>query len=228
MRLPAGSLNNPLIVLKNQNFRYYYIGVAISWTGSWISNIALPWLTYSITGSPILLSITAALQLFPTLLSLFAGVIIDRLSKQKLILVVQLASGVFSLILAILTLTEHILYWHLVILAILRGFAAVFDTPARQSFVVDLVGKENLMKASSLNSSLFQTLRIIGPALAGIMMVYINIGFCFLIDAVSYAVFVILILLMKVQAPEKKIKPGQNVISDAKSGHRVYFKKPTT
>jgi len=186
--------NNPFIALRHKNFRLYWIGMCISLIGTWMQNIAQPWLAYSLTDSPLLLSLVGVLQFLPMLLfSLFAGVIIDRFSRKKILLVTQSASLVVTLALAILVWLGHVQYWHILVAATALGFVNTLDMPTRQAFVIEMVGKEDLMNAIALNSSVFNIARILGPALAGLVMSFFGIAACFYINSISF-LSVILVL----------------------------------
>lgn len=180
--------NNPFVSLQNPNYRYYAIGMLISMIGTWMQNIAQPWLAFNLTHSPILLSLVGALQFTPVLLfSLPAGVIIDRYPRKTIIIITQAASVVITLLLAILAWSGKIQYWQLLILATAQGFVNTLDMPTRQSFVVEMVGHEYLMNAIALNSTIFNLSRVIGPAIAGVLIAAVGVPACFLINAISYA-----------------------------------------
>lgn len=180
--------SNPFIALKHQNYRYYAVGMLISMIGTWMQNIAQPWLAFSLTHSAFLLSLVGALQFTPVLLfSLPAGVIIDRYPRKTIIMVTQAASVVITLILAILAWSGKIQYWQLLVLATAQGFVNTLDMPTRQAFVVEMVGRDSLMNAIALNSTIFNLSRVIGPAIAGILIAAVGVPACFLINAISYA-----------------------------------------
>src|SRR5665647_1028414 len=142
------NINNPFVALRHKNFRLYWSGMCISLIGTWMQNIAQPWLAYTLTKSPLLLSLVGVMQFLPVLLfSLFAGVFIDRFPKKKILLMTQTASLVITLALAILVWFGSVQYWHILVAATALGFVNTFDMPARQSFVIEMVGKEDLMNA---------------------------------------------------------------------------------
>ncbi len=220
--------NNPFITFKNRNMRFYWIAWSISLIGTWMQNIAQPWLAYSLTGSPFLLSLIEALQYAPILIfSLFAGVLLDRFPKKKIILITQSCSLVITMIPAILIWTGEIKYWHIVVLASALGLINTVDIPARQTFVTELVEKKDIMNAVALNSTIFNVARILGPALAGIIMGYTNIAFCFFLNSLSFGIMIIGLLFIKLPCkPEKKIHLG-NVFKDIKDGLHYTFKNET-
>lgn len=198
IRFVRPKLNNPFSALKHRNFRFYWMGMCVSLIGTWMQNIAQPWLAYSITRSAFLLSLVSALQFLPMLLfSLFAGVLIDRFPKKKILLLTQSASLMITLMLAILVWSGHIQYWHILISAFAIGVVNTLDLPTRQSFVIELVGKEDLMNAVALNMSVFNLARILGPAIAGIVIRYGGIAACFYINSISFAAVIIGLLLIK-------------------------------
>jgi MFS family permease len=213
--------NNPFSALKHRNFRYYWISMCISLIGTWMQNIAQPWLAYSLTGSPFLLSLVGALQFTPMLLfSLFAGVIIDRFPKKHLLFFTQTASLLITLVLSILVWTGYVRYWHILVMATALGMVNTLDMPTRQSFMIELVGKEDLMNSIALNSSVFNMARVIGPALAGILMATMGIAICFLINSLSFAaVIVALFFIHPVVGKERRSRKGE-MFSDIKDGLR--------
>ncbi len=173
--------------LSHLNYRIFFSGQIISQTGSWMQTISLPWLAYSITGSAFLLGVVGAMQYLPVLcFSLFTGAAIDRFEKKKIVIFTQITLTIIAFILAFLVIFHLIRYWHLVVLSLAIGFVNAIDFPARQSFIIEIVGKEDLMNAIGLNSAVFNGARIIGPAIAGILMAGLGIGWCFLINALSF------------------------------------------
>lgn len=203
---------SPFISLKNQNFRNYMIGSSISQTGLWIQNVAQPWLAYTLTKSPLLLGIVGALQVAPVLLlSLFIGPVIDKIDKKKILIFTQISSMLLTLIFSILVFTGIVQYWHIVLLSILLGIINTLDFPTRQAFINQLIeDKSELQNAISLNSSILSITRIIGPALAGIVMGFWGIGVCFLIRAISLGVIAISLLFIHPLKINKVISKSKN------------------
>jgi len=185
---PSGKigLNNPFLSLKHQNYRYYFFGMCISTIGTWMQNTAQPWLAYSLTKSALLLSVVSALQF-----SLFAGVLIDRLPKKRMLIITQSLSLVITFALWLLVKSGGIQYWHLLVTASLLGLVNTLDMPLRQSFVVEMVGHEDLMNAIALNSLTFNVARMIGPSIAGILMGTLGVSACFLINSLSFGAVLI-------------------------------------
>ncbi len=221
------NLNNPFIALRHPNFRYYSIGMIVSLIGTWMQNIAQPWLAYSLTQSPLLLSLIGALQFTPVLLfSLFAGVVIDKYPKKKILILTQSASLVITLLLALLVWTGEVRYWHILILATALGAANTLDMPARQAFVIELVGKDDLMNAIALNSTVFNLSRVIGPAIAGIIMATSGVASCFFINAFSFAAVLISLIFIKPIALPKNQLIKKRIWEEVKEGLRYIRQSP--
>ncbi|MFJ3900211.1 MFS transporter [Streptomyces sp. NPDC090025] len=184
--------------LSIRNYRLFFTGAIVSNTGTWMARITQDWLVLSITGSATAVGITTALQFLPMLLfGLYGGVIADRYPKRRLLLVSQAALGLCGLALAVLTLTGQVQVWHVYLIAFLLGMVTVVDNPTRQSFVSEMVGPDQLRNAVSLNSANFQSARLIGPAVAGVMIASIGSGWAFLINGLSFLAPIIGLLLMR-------------------------------
>lgn len=181
------SLAQSVAALGHRNYRLFWFGQLISLQGTWMQNLAQGWLVLQMTNSPFLLGVVTAVQFAPLLLfSLVAGVAADRVPKRKLLLATQSGSALTAFTLGILTLTGKVQYWHVLTLAALLGTINSFDTPTRQSFIVELVGKKDLMNAIALNSTAFNAARVIGPAIAGLAIGKLGIAPCFLLNAASF------------------------------------------
>ncbi|MDN2453865.1 MFS transporter [Lactobacillus sp. UCMA15818] len=173
--------------LQNRNFRYFWFGQCISVMGTWIQRTAQTWLVYQMTGSAFLVGILTACQFVPILLlTLIAGTVIDRCPKKRILLLTQFGFLLLGLAMTILVYTRLVQYWEVLVIAILYGILQSFDTPTRQSYVVELVGQKDLMNGISLNSTLFNIAKIVGPSLAGILMAQFSVAFCFLVNTISY------------------------------------------
>lgn len=178
--------------LANPNYRKYAAGSLISNVGTWMQRIAQDWLVLALTGSGTALGITTGLQFLPVLLlSPYAGVIADRFPKRRLLQVTQTSMGAASLVLGLVTVLGVVQVWHVYAIALVFGIGAAFDAPARQSFVSEIVDADDVTNAVSLNSATFNTARILGPALAGLMIGALGggagaTGWVILINAVSY------------------------------------------
>jgi MFS family permease len=218
--------NNPFTALKHKNFRYYWIGMCVSLIGTWMQNIAQPWLAYTLTNSPFLLSLIGIVQFTPMLIfSLFAGVIIDKFSKKKILLFTQTASLVITLVLAILVWTGKIQYWHILIMATMLGIVNTIDMPSRQSIIIELVGKEDLMNAIALNSMVFNLARIVGPAIAGIVMGYAGIAVCFFANSISFAAVVIGLFFIKINVVKREENKESRILAEIKDGLKYIYRK---
>ncbi|MET9020559.1 MFS transporter [Actinopolymorpha sp. NPDC004070] len=185
--------------LRNRNYRLYAAGSAVSNTGTWLQRVAQDWLVLELThNSGTALGITTGLQFLPFLLvAPFGGLIADRFSKRKVLQCTQVAMGITAAALALLDLTGVVTVWHVYLIAFLFGVASAVDNPARQSFVVEMVGKEDLPNAVGLNSASFNGARVIGPALAGLLIVLVGTGWVILINAITYAATIIALARMR-------------------------------
>src|ERR1700677_2670227 len=185
--------------LRHRNFQLFFSGQLISLIGTWMQSVAQSWLVYRLTGSAGLLgSVGFASQIPVFLFSPLGGIAADRFDRRRIVIATQVASMLLAFILAGLTLWGNIQVWHVFVLAALLGVVNAFDIPGRQSFLVDMVGREDLMNAIALNSSMFNGARVVGPAIAGILVARIGEGWCFFANAVSYVAVIVGLLLMKV------------------------------
>jgi MFS family permease len=205
--------------LKYRNYRLFFGGQSISLIGTWMQRLAMPWLVYHMTGSAFLLGVVSFAGQIPTfLLAPFAGVITDRFSRYKVLLITQIISLVQAFALAILALTGAIQLWHIVGLSIILGCVNAFDVPSRHSFVLEMVEKkEDLGNAIALNSMMFNSARIIGPSVAGLILATAGEGICFLINAISY-IFVIISLLMMNVRPREIPKREKHMFKEIREG----------
>ena len=185
--------------LKHRNYRLFFFGQIISLSGTWMQSVAQSWLVYRLTGSVALLGLIGFAGQFPIfLLTAFGGAVADKYSRRKILLITQSAAMLMAGVLAFLTLSGSIQVWHLFVLATVSGIFNAFDIPTRQSFVVDMVSKEDLLNAIALNSSVFNGARIVGPAIAGILVAAVGEGWCFFGNAVSYIAVIIGIAAMRI------------------------------
>lgn len=196
-----GGLPATLRALKHRNFQLFFSGQLISLVGTWMQSVAQSWLVYRMTGSSLLLGAVGFASQFPVfLVAPLGGIVADRMNRHRVVIGTQIASMVLAGILAGLTLSGKVQVWHIFVLAALLGVVNAFDIPGRQAFLVDMVGKEDLMNAIALNSSMFNGARIIGPAIAGILVAKIGEGWCFFANAVSYIAVIVGLVMMRVQA----------------------------
>ncbi|HKN35516.1 MAG TPA: MFS transporter [Terriglobales bacterium] len=206
-KLPA-----TLRALRHRNFQLFFSGQLVSLIGTWMQNIAQAWLVYRLTGSSFLLGAVGFAGQIPVfLIAPFGGTTADRHNRQRVVIATQTAAMILAFILAGLTLTDKVQVWHIFVLSALLGVVNAFDIPARQAFLVDMVGKEDLMNAIALNSSMFNGARIVGPAIAGVLVASIGEGWCFFANAVSYIAVIIGLLMMRVQAPGKLAGDGSQL-----------------
>ena len=204
-----GGLSSTLRALKHRNFQLFFGGQLISVTGTWMQAVALSWLVYRLTGSSLLLGTAGFAGQIPVfLLAPLGGMMADRHDRQRIVIGTQTASMVLAFLLAALTLTGRVQVWHILVLAASLGVANAFDIPARQAFLVDMVGREDLMNAIALNSSMFNGARIVGPAVAGILVAMIGEGWCFFANAVSYVAVIVGLMMMRVRRPSRKPPSG--------------------
>ncbi len=204
--------------LRHRNYRLFFGGQLVSLIGTWMQNVAQSWLVYRLTGSSFLLgSIGFASQMPIFLLAFVGGAVADRYNRHRIIITAQAASMVLALVLALLTLTDTVRIWHIFVLSVLLGIVNAFDMPARQAFVVQLVRKEDLMNAIALNSSVFNGARVLGPAVAGLLIAAIGEGWCFFANGVSYVAVLACLLLMKL-APQETVARTRSALSDVLEG----------
>ncbi len=193
-RLTFASLSVP-------NFRRYYSGQAISLTGTWMQMTAQAWLVLTITHSSTALGLIVALQTLPVLLlAPYGGVIADRVDKRRTMIALQSAMGIQALILGLLTVTGSVHLWEIGVLAALLGLNNAFENPARQSFMMEMVGSKHLRNAVSLNSVLVNVARTVGPAVAGLLIASVGEGVCFLVNAASFVAVIATLLTMDLTA----------------------------
>jgi MFS family permease len=191
-----------LRALHHRNFQLFFSGQLISLTGTWMQSIAESWLVYRRTGSALMLGTVGFASQIPVfLVAPIGGIVADRYNRRHVVIATQIASMILAATLAILTLTDVVRVRYVFVLAALLGVVNAFDIPARQSFLVDMVGKEDLMNAIALNSSMFNGARVIGPAIAGILVARFGEGRCFAANAISYVAVIIGLLMMRVERP---------------------------
>jgi MFS family permease len=186
--------------LGHRNFRLYWIGQLTSLIGTWMQSVAQGWLMHRLTDSAFMLGLLGFMQFLPVLLfSLWAGVIADRVDKRRLLYITQGSALLQAAVLAAVVMTGVVRPWMVLNLAFVFGIINSFDLPVRQSFLVDLVGKEDLSNAIALNSAAFNTARVLGPAIAGVLVATIGEGGCFALNAVSYLAVLYCLTLMRLE-----------------------------
>lgn len=183
--------------LANPNFRLYFGGQAVSRIGTWMQMIAQSWLVLTLTGSSVLLGLVVALQALPVLLlGPYGGVVADRVDKRRLMIALQSVMGVQALALGALTIAGEIRFWEIAVLAAVLGANNAFEMPARQAFMLELVGPERLRNAVTLNAVMVNVARTVGPAVAGLLIAAAGEGICFLVNAVSFVAVVASLLAL--------------------------------
>jgi len=209
---------------QHRNFRLYFIGQLISFTGTWMTTTAQGWLVYQLTGSKALLGIVAAAASAPMLLfATYGGWIADRYPKRAVVVCTQISSMLLSLVMAALVWTKVVQPWHIIALAVLGGITMAFDMPARQSFVIEMTSREDLMNAISLNSSAFNCARIVGPSIAGLLMAHISIAACFLCDGLSFLPVIAGLLMMRLPKKQNRIASSGGALAQALEGFRYVW-----
>src|SRR3954469_6165843 len=204
--------------LRYRNYRLFFSGQSLSLVGTWITRVATSWLVYRLTGSELLLGVVGFCGQIPTmLLAPFAGVLVDRWDRHRLLVLTQVLSMLQSFALAVLTLRHQITVPWLLGLQILQGVINAFDTPARQAFVVEMVeDRADLANAIALNSSMVNGSRIIGPSIGGALIAAVGEGWCFIIDAASYLFVIASLIAMRVR--RTSLKHDARVGAELRSG----------
>jgi len=209
--------------MQHRNFRLYFAGQLISVAGTWMQTVAQALLVYELSHSELMLGVVGFAAAIPSLLiSPWGGVIVDRVSKRKLLVITQSAAMVLAFILAVLAFTGTVQVWHIVALAALLGVVNSFDGPGRQAFVVEMVGREDLPNAIAVNSMMFNGARVIGPALGGVLYVAFGAAGCFFLNGLSFLAVIACLLLMRL-APRERVVKGESPWHDLLHGMRFVF-----
>ena len=188
----------PLGALSHRNFRLFFLGQAVSLSGTWMQTVAQGWLVLQLTDSPFFVGLVSAVGSLGVLLfTLYAGVVADRVDKRRTVVLTQTLQMLEAFALAVLVWTKTVTVGWVIALAALFGIVNAFDIPTRQSFLVEMVGKEDLLSAIALNSSLFNATRVFGPALAGVLIGAWGVGVCFFLNGVSYLAVIWGLLAMR-------------------------------
>lgn len=221
----SSSLRESFPALTHKNFQYFWIGQCISLIGTWMQNAGQSWLVLQITNNAFLLGLLNAMQFMPMLIfSLFAGVIVDRFPKRKVVIAAQIGLMMCAFALTALIWTHHVKYIYILIIAVLLGIFQSVDMPARQTFMVELVGKDDLLNAVALNSSIFNGARIIGPALAGIVMGLLGAGAAFFINGLSFLAVIYGLCKITVDGNSYKDAAVGNMAKDVAESIRYIWK----
>ncbi len=214
---------------RHRNYRLFFTGQLISVSGTWMQNVALAWLVVELTHSPIAVGALAFCRFIPfTVFGLFAGVLADRIDNRRLVITTQATSMAFSAVLAVLVLTGSATLWMVYALAILSSSAIVFDAPGRHALTFQMVGRQELPNAVALNASLFNGSRVIGPALAGVIIAAWGVGICFAINTISFLAVLTSLLLMRESelVPVKRAGEPPTVFRGIREGLGYVWRSP--
>jgi MFS family permease len=216
--------------LRNRNYRLFYFGQSISLCGTWMQTIAQAWLVLQLTDSKIALGTVTMLQFLPiTIFVLFAGVIADRVPKRNFILCTQTLAMTQALTLAALVWSGHVQLWHVYVLALMLGLANAFEQPTRQAFVVEMVGKDDILNAVALNSGMFNGARLIGPAIGGVVIATVGVKAAFLLNGVSFVPVIAGLLMMRMgelYAVNRRVAGPVNALGELREGLAYAFRTP--
>jgi MFS family permease len=228
MNFGVSKLKPILRALESRNYRLFFMGQAISLIGTWMTQIATIWLVYHLTNSALLLGVVGFSSQIPSFfLTPFGGILVDRWNRHRILIITQILSMVQSLALAFLALTGLITIWHIILLSIFQGLITAFDSPARQAFVTEMVERrEDLGNAIALNSSMFNGARLVGPAIAGLVIASVGSGACFLIDGLSYIAVIAGLLAMKLKPRKIADQTNVNIWQRLKEGFIYAFGFP--
>jgi MFS family permease len=205
---------------RHRNFALFFSGQIISLVGTWMQSVAESWLVYRLTHSSILLGAVAFAALVPSfVLAPFGGVVADRFERRRVLVLTQSIAMTLAFVLAGITITGFVHVWHVLLLATCLGIVNAFDIPTRQAFVVEMVGREDLTNAIALNSSMVNGARVIGPAVAGIIVAAVGEGWCFFGNAVSYIAVIAGLLLMRIDM-QPRSRPRESALQRIAEGFR--------
>lgn len=223
----AVTLGRTFESLGVRNYRLFFSGQVVSWTGTWVAWVAQGWLVLELTGSGLGLGVVTAVQWLPVLLfGAWGGVIADRFDKRHLLIATNGTAAILSAVLGVLTVTDVVSLWMVIAVALLLGLITAIDNPTRQTFTYEMVGRDRLTNAVSLNTATFTTARVIGPAVAGFLIAGVGIGECFLINAASFAPVTVALFVMNkdelATVPAVERRRGQ-----IREGFRYVLSQPT-
>ncbi|RJX19685.1 MAG: MFS transporter [Ammonifex sp.] len=218
----------PIAALYHRDYRLYWTGQLISVTGTWMQQVGLAWLVLELTHSALLLGVVGAANFGPILLfSLLGGTLADRVSKRRLIIFTQAGMMATALALGLLVLTGLVQYWQVVVCAFVLGTLNALDAPARQSFIIDLAGRDHLMNAIALHSSLFNGARVVGPAIAGVVIACWGIEACFLINAASFVAVLVQLLRIRAEGITKRTETEKSFWAETRAAFSYIRGNPT-
>jgi MFS family permease len=223
---PRFSFQQTFAALKYRNYRLWFFGQIISLFGTWMQNTAQGFLVYELTKSPAFLGYVGFAAGIPSwLFMLYGGVIADRISRRKLMVITQSTMMILAFILSALTFLKVVQPWHIILLAFLLGIANAFDTPARQAFASELVDREDLTNAIALNSSMFNSATVVGPALAGVTYAAFGPGWCFAINGISFIAVIIALLFIRFDRPFTSVEQ-RSMFKGLKAGFQYVIGEP--
>jgi MFS family permease len=214
-----------LRALRSRNYRLFVAGQSVSLVGTWMQQVAMSWLVYRLTGSAFLLGVIGFTSQIPTfLLAPVAGVLADRWNRRRLLIITQTLAMLQAALLAAAVLSGMVQVWHIVVLSLLLGVVNAFDIPIRQSFVVEMVtNREDLGNAIALNSSMVNGARLIGPAIAGLLVASVGEGVCFIINSASYLAVLVALAAMRLDPISPNRKKRRNIFHDLREGFNYAF-----
>jgi MFS family permease len=216
--MKSQKINDTFIALSYPNYRLWFIGQIVSLIGTWMQATAQGYLIYQITKSDAFLGYVSFANGLPILLfTLFGGVVADRIPRRRLIVITQTSMMILAFILAALTFTNLVQPWHIIVLAFLLGTANAFETPARQSFVAEMVDRKDMTNAIALNSTMFNIGTVVGPAVAGLVYAWLGPGWCFTINGISFIAVIFALLLMKLSGILNQ-SSGKSAFNELKEG----------
>ena len=208
------------------NFRLFFFGQSTSLVGTWMQSVAQSWLVFTVTHSATAIGFVLALQMLPVLLlAPYGGVIADRVNKRRLLIVLQSLMGVQALVLGVLAMTHVVVFWEICVLAVILGLNNCFEIPARQAFMLEMVGPEHVRNAVSLNSTMVNAARAVGPAVAGVLIATVGVGVCFLVNAASFIAVVTSLTSMDPKAL-KPSPPAPRAKGQLREGLRYVAREP--
>ncbi len=217
------SVRDTFVSLKYPNYRLWFFGQLISLVGTWTQTTAQGYLIYELTKSPEYLGYVSFANGLPSFLfTLYAGAIADRISRRTLMVITQSSMLVLAFVLAALTFTHSIQWWHILILSFLLGISNAFDAPARQAFEQEMVNREDMTNAIALNSTMFNSAMVLGPAFGGLIYAWVGPGWCFTINGISFIAVIISLLLMRLQ-PFTSLPNKSDALSDIRNGMKYVF-----
>jgi MFS family permease len=209
--------------LQHRNFRLYLFGQLVSLAGTWMQIVAQGWLVYELSGSEAMLGLVGFASAIPALLvTPWAGVVVDQVRKRDVIVATQTSAMLLAFVLAALTFTGAVEVWHIIIMSMLLGVINAFDGPARQSFVVEMVGSQDLPNAIALNSMTFNAARVVGPAFGGILLATVGSAWCFTLNGLSFLAVIVSLLMMQItsaratsdrRSPWQQLKSGLHYVA---------------